>query len=166
MQLLRPIIQSLEKSNSLNGSRMIHNMASVGNFEQEHTSVLNLILQHVSVCGGDLKSLLANPMIRKISLLHRVEWISGRRTSQIFRIWHRAFSFITTFRCRLPRTGSLWNSSWIWMVRRCGFRCIGWRRMCRWTCKKVSRCKRRIPNVRRHNFGAAQQLSSIILGKK
>ena len=31
---------------------VIHNLASVGKFEQEHTSVLNLIFQHENFCGG------------------------------------------------------------------------------------------------------------------
>ena len=30
---------------------LIHSVASVGKFEQEHTSVLNLIFQHENVCG-------------------------------------------------------------------------------------------------------------------
>ena len=61
---------------------LIHSIASVGNFEQEQTSVLNLIFQHENVCGegnlskmkfGDLKSLLVCHIILKMSSLRGVE---------------------------------------------------------------------------------------------
>ena len=69
--------------------------------------------QHESVCGvGHLskwssqiwRSLLVNATIRKISLLHRVDWISGRQTSQKSRIWYRAFSSITICRYKCTWT--------------------------------------------------------------
>ena len=62
---------ALSISNSL-----IHCIASVGKFEQDHTSVLNLIFEYGNVCGvgefvkvqfRDLKPWLVDPIVLKIS---------------------------------------------------------------------------------------------------
>ena len=75
-------------TDSTNSTSLIHSIASVGNCEQVHTSVLNLIFQQANVAGlGNLSKWRSEicsrcwyaPDLWKSSLL-RVEWIFGWRS--------------------------------------------------------------------------------------
>ena len=126
---------------------LIHSIASVGNCEQVHTSVLNLIFQQANVADvgefvkmriWNLQSLLVCPIILWKSSLTRDEWISG---------WRSWLASLIPSGC-LALTHHMW---WcvFWHIRnpRIGLlrmRC--WRRR-RWICKNVSRKTMRIPNI-------------------
>ena len=123
---------------STNSTSLIHSIASVGNCEQVHTSVLNLIFQQANVAGvgefvemkiWDLQSLLVCSIILwKISLT-RDDWISGWRFWLASLILNWCWVF----------THHMWwcvfwyiRTPWIQLLR---IRC--WRRR-RWICKNVS----------------------------
>ena len=84
---------------------LFHSKASVGNCEQVHTSVLNLIFRQANVVGvGKLSKwrseiwslLLVCPIILWESSLTRVEWISGWRSWLASRIQGCVFVFTLT----------------------------------------------------------------------
>ena len=127
---------------------LIYSVASVGNCEQVHTSVLIescLPKSECCWCGEfvkmrirNLQSLLVCPIIIWESSLTWVEWMSGWRSwlASRIQIWCLAFThhmwWCVFWRIRDPR------------IRLLRIRC--WRRR-PWICKNVSRCTMRVPNV-------------------
>ena len=141
---------------------LIHSKASVGNCEQVHTSVLNLIFQQANVVGvGNLSKWRSEicsrcwsaPFLWKSSLL-RVEWISGWRSWLASRIQHCVWvlTFTRYMRWCVFRyvTNPRIETSWIGR----------WRRR-RWIYENDSRYNMRIQNVWRLIIAAQQSPRTV-----
>ena len=141
---------------STNSTSLIHCIASVGNCEQVHSSVLNLIFQQAKVAGvGNLskwririlQSLLVCPIILWRVSSTEDDWIFGWRSRLASQIFILFWSF-TLLRCRHMKRLLNDFSPGIQFLRM---------RSCRgslWIYKNVSRYTRCIPNVWQPFFAA------------
>ena len=135
---------------------LIHCIASVGNCEQVHTSVLNPVFQQAKVCWWELvkvkiwnlQSLLVCPIILWRVSSTEDDWIFGWRSrlaSQIL-ILFLPFTFL---HCgRMERLFDRWTPLMQFLRIRC------WRRR-RWIYESVSRYTMHVPNAWRP-FSAAR----------
>ena len=143
---------------------LIHCIASVGNCEQVHTSVLNLIFQQEKVAGVGYLSKWKIRNLQSLLVFHIIlwrvsstydDWIFGWRSRLASQI-SILFWFFTFLRCRRVKRLFNWRTPLIQFLRIKSW----WR--CMWICKSVSRHTTRVPYAWRPFFAARRYKKKLI----